>query len=310
MTQQTPKTKTVKKGYKRYNYDNGLPFQGTLDTNIIEWKDRVLKKNKAAMIIIDGGVGEGKTTLSVHIADFINGAYEKQKDGTYKTIKNNFIDFKKQLSMGGEDFRKKLKGCFNEHLPVCIYDEAGDFEKRGSLTRFNAEMNRVFETYRAFKVVVILTLPSFKVLDNHLLDKQIARALVHCRDRNNFYGAYNGYSLYRMFYIQEKMKKLIVSPFAYNLVQPNFRGNFLDLLPARAQELDKLTTKGKLGILDEVEVKGYINYAHISKYIGRSIVWVKKKVNQLGIIPAKTHKNKAYFEKNILETLNKLKRGS
>ena len=46
---------------------NGQLFDDSLNKNIQGLKDRVAI-NKAAMLVIDGGVGEGKTTLAVEIA--------------------------------------------------------------------------------------------------------------------------------------------------------------------------------------------------------------------------------------------------
>ena len=37
-------------------------------------------------------------------------------------------------------------------LHVIVYDEAGDFNRRGALTKSNAQLNRAFEACRAFKI--------------------------------------------------------------------------------------------------------------------------------------------------------------
>ena len=51
---------------KRFMYNStGLPFNGRLAKSINDQRIRI-KKKKASMIIIDGGVGEGKTTLAYH----------------------------------------------------------------------------------------------------------------------------------------------------------------------------------------------------------------------------------------------------
>lgn len=274
---------------KRCLYNHGLPFSTGLDLNLDDIKLRV-EKNKAALIVIDGGVGEGKTTLCVECAEYITGLE---------------LIFKEQLAMGGGDFARKLKICFKAGYFIVIYDEAGDFNKRGALTRFNAMLNRIFETYRAFKILVILCLPSFSVLDNSLFDKQIPRLLLHCEDRNELYGNYKGYSLYRMFYLREKMKKLVVKPFAYSLVEPNFRGHFLDLKPARAKELDKFTISGKLDILDESEIvfEGMLSFYELSEKLEMSVSWIKKKMMALEIKERKVHKNRKYFDQGVLEIL-------
>lgn len=274
---------------KRFLYDHDLPFSVGLDLNLDDIKDRI-ERRKAALIVIDGGVGEGKTTLAVECAEYITGEE---------------IIFVEQLAMGGGDFAKKLKICFNKGYVVVVYDEGGDFNKRGSLTRFNAMLNRIFDTYRAFKILVFICLPNFSVLDNSLFDKQIPRLLLHCESRNDYYGDYKGYSLYRMFYLREKMKKLTVKPFAFSLVEPNFRGHFLDLKPERSKELDKYSISGKLDILDmsEITFEGLLSFYEVSEKIEKSVSWVKKKMTALEIREKKTYKNRKYFDQGVLEIL-------
>jgi hypothetical protein len=187
--------------------------------------------------------------------------------------------------MGGSDFLKKLRICFDERLPVIIYTEAGDFNKRGSLSKFNAVLNRTFETFRAFQIVVILDLPSFHVLDNDLFDKNIPRLLIHLKGRNENYGNYQCYSLYRMMYIKDKMKKLVVKPFAYDLVEDNFRGHFKNLPTERRALLDRVSIRGKLRILrkSEIEAAGLFNYVGLATKVEMSIGWVKKQITLLNI---------------------------
>jgi len=73
--------------------------------------------------------------------------------------------------------------CVTNKRNVIVYDEAGDFNTRASLTYFNQNMNRVFETYRALGIIVILCLPSFADIDTSLMKKKIARMLIHCYAR-------------------------------------------------------------------------------------------------------------------------------
>lgn len=274
----------------KYLYNNGLPFSSKLDENLDDLKERVLKNNKAALIIVDGAIGEGKTTLCVHIGDYLTGEE---------------IVFNEQLAMGGQDFTKKLRVCFTKKYVVIVYDEAGDFNRRGSLTRFNAMLNRVFETYRAFKIIVILSLPLFSVLDNDLFDKQIPRLLIHCFDRNNEYGDYKAYSLYRMLFIREKMKKLTIKTAAYGMTEPNFRGHFKDLSPARRRKLDLFSTQGKFAMLElaDIQFKGLLSYDDIARKLAKSVIWVKQKTSKLKIPHKKTYKRKRYFESSVIDRL-------
>ena len=276
---------------------NDLYFSTKLAENLDSLNDRVIKK-KASLLLVDGGVGEGKTTLMVHLADYINSLHGK---GPISLESKNHP----QLALGGEDFLKKLRTCYEEKLPCIIYDEAGDFNRRGSLTRFNATLNRTFETFRGFRILVILGLPSFNVLDNDLFDKGIPRLLVHAYGRTPRQGHISGFSLYRMLYIKERMKKLVVKPFAYTLVDPNFRGHFRDLNPSRSASLDKISTEGKIVELKKSEIKilGLLGYKELSSKLGRSVVWVRMAVGKLRLKPARVINRARYFNEDQFNTL-------
>jgi len=273
-------------------YSHGLPFSFDLSGDLEDQIKRI-NDNKASMILVDGGVGQGKTTLSVEIADFIEGKP---------------IDLKNQLALGGTDFIKKLKLCFMNKNKVLIYDEAGDFSSRGALTQFNHMLNRVFETYRAFKIIIILVLPSFTDLDKSLFKKQIPRILIHCSERNNNYGNYSVYSLWHMWYILYKMKKLIVKNDAFRFTTPCKHGHFLNLPAKRSKELDFISTTNKKDILGhaEIQIDGLMSYADLSKRLGRSMIWVKKAVAELDLKAKKLYKSKKYFDDKTLDKLSEL----
>jgi Mor family transcriptional regulator len=278
--------------------ENLLPFSKKLAENLDDLDDRVFRKNKASLIIVDGGVGEGKTTKCVHIMDYINYKHDFQEvDLGEKAC---------QLAMGGEDFTKKLVICFGRKLPTCTYDEAGDFHKRGSMTRLNALINRTFETYRAFKVLVIIALPSFHVLDQDIFDKEIPRLLIHLYGRTMNQGNGRCYSLNGMLKLRAKMEKLKhFKKHAYKLVEPNFFIHFKNLSDARSKALDILSTRGKIKGLKQAEIKfeGLVNYSELSKKVGRSEIWVKKVVNELKIHHVKVFEKRYYFPASAVDNL-------
>jgi hypothetical protein len=282
---------------KSTNYKD-IPFSQALAESLEDLDDRVNKDNKAALIIIDGGVGEGKTTLAVEVMDFINARHGLEPV-------NLTYDGVRQLAMGGEDFSKKLLICQAAGLPIEAYDEAGDFNKRGSLTRFNALINRTFETYRAFKIIVILCLPSFSVLDQEIFDKNIPRLLIRVHSRTNNQGNGKAFSLYRMLYIRERMKKLVVKTQAYGKVDPNFHIHFKNLEPARCAALDSLSTKGKLKELKGAEIKyeGLLNYSELARKVGRSEKWVKNSFIELKVKSVKTFQKRKYFNPETVDQL-------
>lgn len=282
---------------KTFKYSYGLPFSEFLTKSLNSLYRRV-EIGKASMVIIDGEIGEGKTTYGVHIADYYNKMYGLP---TIDLKKNNHP----QLACGGGDFVKKMRECYDKGLPVIIYDEAGDFNKRGSLTQFNAMLNRTFEMYRAFKIIIILCLPTMAVLDDSLFLKGIPRILINVKKRNYNQGNFSLYSLYRMFYIRDKMKKLIVKPFAYQIVNDNVRGHFLDLEPRRALELNDITIENKKEFLMDSQrrMEGLMNYIEIAHKVVRSVCWVRNKVNKLKLKPAAVMKKQKYFKEDVVNTL-------
>jgi len=278
-------------------YQNGLPFNGPLDMNLDKLIDRVDKK-KASLIVIDGGIGEGKTTKMIHLLDYIN-----KKKG-FPEIE---IDKKgPQLGMGGVSFMKKLRTCFEDKLPCIGYDEAGDFSRRGSLTGFNAMINRTFETFRAFKCIVIMALPNFDVLDQQLLDNKIPRLLLHLKDRTENTGNYYGYSLYRMQLLKYRMSKLKIKNYAYSTVWPNFYGHYLDLTPERSKMLDKVSTSSKIDILRKSEIKaeGLMTYPELATKLMKSIIWVRNAVATHKIKVKREIGRQKYFDQQALNILS------
>ena len=269
-------------------YDYGLPFSERLGINLDDIIARI-DLNKASLIIVDGGIGEGKTTLAVHLADYINKARGLPP-----------IEFGDQIALGGEEFTEKLRICFGKKLPVLVYDEAGDFNRRGALTRFNMNLNRTFEMYRAFKIIIILCLPLFSVLDQEIFNKRIPQFLVHLKGRTRTQGDIFCYSLYRMFYLRAKMDKLIVKPFAYQLIEPNLFGHFLDLPPERAKALGEYSTKGKMDFLisSEISLQGLTNIKQIARKMSRTPAWVRELVRQARIKAVKKIKGTNYFNED------------
>jgi hypothetical protein len=275
-----------------------LAFSKKLAENLDDLDDRVFRKNFASLIIVDGGVGTGKTTLDVHIMDYINKKHSLDLvDLTDKTA---------QLSMGGEDFTNKLTICFGRKLPICTYDEAGDFHKRGSMTRLNALINRTFETYRAFKIIVILSLPVFNVLDQDIFDKEIPRLLIHIYHRSMNQADAKCYSLKGMLRLRAKMEKLKhFKKLAYNRVEPNFFIHVKNLPEDRRHALDVLSTRGKIKGLKQASIKfeGLLSYVELSKKVGRSEVWVRKTLKELKVRSVKTFERRNYFPAEAVDQL-------
>lgn len=285
---------------RRYLYDNGLPFDGPLDKNLDSAINRVEKKRKASCIIIDGIPGNGKTTFLVHMLDYINKKYNLPEASL--EIKNH-----PQLSMGGEQFVEYLRKGKKEGIVILGYDEAGDFDRRDFKGKFNRMLNNIFQRYRGFKIILILCLPNFNVLETRLFQYGIPRMLFHCHDKEEDYSNYSAYSLVGMNWIRYWFKKLpeAINYMCYSKCEPAFRGQFLDLPPERSKQLDLLSTRAKLDLTIEAEIQmsDLVTYSRISQNFSISIDWARHLVSKLKIRPLKKIRRISYFDKSAIDII-------
>jgi len=283
----------------RYIYDHGLPFSQKLAENIRSQLKRIDGK-RASLVILDGGIGSGKTTLAIELMDYTN------KERGLTTVSLGLKDHP-QMALGGKQFSSQFRACDKLKLPAITYDEAGDFSRRGAITQFNMMLNRLFETYRGFKIMVIVCLPNFNVLDNQLFDNQIPRMLIHITGRNMKYGNFKVYSLSQMNWIRYWFDKLPkgAKHKCFSKVEPNFQGHFLNLLPGRERILDKLSTFGKKNLLKQTDIamRGLLDYQEIANQTNRSINWVRLNLKQMKIEHVTLIDQKKMFDKTVLAAL-------
>lgn len=273
-------------------YSYGKPFSQIVCKVMNSVRDRIEMK-KAAIVVIDGGLGSGKTTLAIHLAEEYQGTP---------------INLEHQYAFGGDQFIEKLNICNELGYKVVIYDEAGDFSRRNALSEFNRKINMVFDTFRVFSIMVIVVLPIFSVLDKHLFDLQVPRLLFNCHARKKYQGNFRAYSLDKMNHLRFKMRdrKFISENIAYSLVTPNFRGHFLDLTPEKSKELEGITLEGKTGILTDniLKSKGLVSKEFFMKRLGKTKQTVERYMREEGVKPEVIYKNKAYYHKELLEFLS------
>jgi len=283
-----------------YLYEYGTAFTKSLKKNIDIQLERVENK-RASMIVIDGAVGTGKTTLAVEIMDYIN-----SKTGKDKVILNPKEH--PQIALGGKEFIGCFNKCYKEGYKVLTYDEGGDFSKRGAITKLNRTLNRAFETYRGFKILVIICLPNFSILDSLLFENEIPRLLVHITDRSKYQGEYFLYSLSQMNWLRYWFNKLNVATRkkAFSYVLPNAKGHFKNLPPMREKELDKLSTAGKSKVWKETEIQleGLYSYKELAKALNITHQHVRTKVNKLKIKHVRMIDRVKYFDKSVFDKLN------
>jgi len=280
-------------------YSNGLPFDGHLAKNLEEQVGRV-KGKKASLLIIDGLQGEGKTTLLVEIMDEVNRIYG------LPPVKLDLTDHP-QMAMGNKEFIRFFRQAKDENLVILGYDEAMDYNKRGSMTRLNQILNEVFSKFRGFRIIIVMALPNFCKLDDTLFDLGIPRGLLHCRDRDDNYGTFDAYSLSGMNWIRFWFDKLPkgAKNMAYGKVIPNFRGQFKDLEYSRSAKLDILSTRSKQKSLSEAEIEaeGLMGYNKLATKCARSIIWVRQAVSKLNIKSSRLINRTKYFDEYALNRL-------
>jgi len=288
----------IKKERKLY-FSNGLPFTDPLGRAIDQQLERI-KDRKASCILIDGSIGMGKTTLAKLVMDYVN---KKNKSGPVDlSIKNH-----PQLSLGGKEFTGCFRDTHRKGLKVITYDEAGDFNRRGAIRSFNQMINRLFETYRGFQILVIICLPTFHILDSQLFTNNIPRMLLHITNRNNSYATFKAYSLSGMNWIRYWYDKLPkgASHKCYGKVSPNFYGKFYNLSKADEKALDILSTHGKKNLLKkaEKELRGLMSYTEIGEKLGKSVVWVRAALKDLKINHKAMMERKKMFDKGVVDRL-------
>lgn len=223
--------------YQRENlYDYGLPFSEKLAENLEAIKSRTFFniRRLPSMIIIDGGSGLGKTTLAVLIGSYLEG---------------RLFDMR-QKGEGTDRFLEAVEFCIANKRQVVIYDEAGDFERKATMTKANRAINRVFDIYRTFGIVVIVCLPYLGKLDSGPFDNKIPRLLIHLIKGNDKYSTFAGYSLVGMLWIRHHLKvmerKYPIKERAYSNVEPNFYGQVKRPPSWLQKQIDDSSDAGKL----------------------------------------------------------------
>jgi hypothetical protein len=263
------------------------------------------------MIVLDGMQGEGKTTMAIHIADYLKGAYRRVSADKWEFDASKAVDLSRQYGMGGAKFVEVLQMCVDALLQQAIYDEGGDFNKRGALTEFNRLLNRIFETYRTFRICPIMSLPSASVLDKELFIKGIPRLCLHIENRSETYGNYRAYSLWRMMHVLHKMTKNVVPQQAYRKTYPNFYGQFLDLPPQRRDELRRISDEGKKEILttNVLKQRGLVSMPDLAKQLNVTRQHLNFIIRKTNVSESNIHKRIRYFDSESVAKITAAMRG-
>lgn len=223
--------KRGRKGNKEL-YDHGLPFPEDFANEVITPCIQNLKRTPS-ILVIDGPPGTGKTTLAVHIADYVNGSpMDLSKDSL-------------QLAMGGDDLINKAEPCSKKGFKVLIFDEA-DLDKRQSLTKYNQNLFGFFREYRSLSILIIVIIQNVSWIDNRLWELGVIEGLIHLHDPQENYTSYQVYDLENLSYLLYRMDKMgMQKRKAYSIVHGYKRGHFLNLPEDRRKALELLSNKQK-----------------------------------------------------------------
>lgn len=283
---------------KRYLYDYGLPFSKHLTEEFLDPIGRKVAGRGAACFVIDGASGNGKTTFAVHIADYFEGApISLEKDNH------------PQLSMGGGTFIANALKCHEQGKKVIIYDEAGDFSKYATMTKFNRMLNEFFEKYRYTKLIVIICLPNFNDLDAGLFNKGLVRGLLHCNDATRNQTSFTAFDMDEIGYLRKRMKDY---PFhtskAYWYVEYFSKGHFLDLPPERARQLEELSSSDKAESIKNklLRKSDLLTYDEIARKLGVTKSWVGANVRKHRLEADDVEGRVLLFSDHVVKELKKV----
>ena len=284
---------------KAYYYDNGTPFQDFEKVNM-NINNLILRKKdkKPCLVLIDGISSSGKTTKAIHLVNLINKKHNlEEMDLTTKGL---------QIGTGASDFLSKLRPCAEQGYPAIIFDEAGEYNKRGWNSKLNKILDSVMDTFRAYKIIVFFVLHDFTELPKHIWNAKIPTFLIHLKERRKGVGRSYWYELKSMYYIINNRKTEVFPEASYDRVFPNFRCDFKNLEPEKANALDRLSTNAKKSRLEgsEIAIQGLLGFSDIAKLMLRSEAWVKKTISSMKIKEERIFKKKKYYTQEILGKLN------
>lgn len=258
-------------------------------------KAEVLLDNPA-LIVIDGELGTGKTTFGAQYADEFNGP----------------IPFEQFIGMGSEKFAE-VYDLNKKRIKCIVYDESGDYAKASSSGSLVKNLNRIFETFRQYKIVVLLIRPRFYTIPSHLFELGVVKIIYNMERRVE-----KKYVKMRVYYPDridwlvsqaDNLKKMkIPMKLVYGRVHPNRKDYFTDYGDKdRRKLLEMFSLAGKDQITKEVYLKqqGLVSFDDLVRIIGRSKAFMYNTIKKLGIKSETTYKKKKYYAKETIDIIKK-----
>ena len=222
----------------KLEYENGYPYSDPLPSWLDYQSELVQKKNKAALIFVDGELGQGKSTMAAQMLRQVDSGFKDNKE----SIQLRYMLGGKELLQGvGKAHKAGAKGI--------IFDEAGiDMSSRSAMTTMNRNLLSFFQIHRALKMVVFVVLPTIKIIDRQIFDYGIHRFTVHTFGMvNGKYTRFRVYdrdatlSLHMRLRNYDNLRQAYFAPSGFN----NFRGVSKPLPASYQRLLDEMGLEAK-----------------------------------------------------------------
>jgi len=194
------------------------------------------KKDKDAVICIDGAEGAGKSTFAFQIGKYVDPTLDLSR-----------------VVFDAESFRKAI---FKAKKGQCvIYDEAfTGFSSRSSLSAINRVLVSLMMQMRQKNLFVLIVLPTF-----FLLDKYVAlfrtKALIHVYENKGIRGYFRLYNRKKkkLLYLMGKQTYSYGSKASGKYVRTKFKGRFYGVFALGDEKCEEEYRKKKIKALEMTE---------------------------------------------------------
>lgn len=259
----------------RFLYDNGYSYTDPLP----EWIERagsLVREKKASIILVDGELGNGKSTLAVNMA--------RQLDPGFKATEESY---RLRYTMGGRQFRDGFIRAFEGGAKVIVFDESGaDYTSRGALSALNSQLNRVFQMSRQFGLVIFLVLPNIVLLDRQLFRIGAHRFTVHVHSsKANKYNSFRVFGREETIFLHNRLQDELNPRRAYfsPSILSNYDGNALPAPPAHQALIDKIGLEYKVENIKALSAGTGLTLDEVSHKLDVSRITLNSYMNRLGI---------------------------
>lgn len=215
---------------------NGYPYSNPLPEWLDYAQNLVLKQGKATLIFVDGGLGEGKSSMAAQMV--------RQLDPGLDGSKESYL---LRYHLGGQALLNNFNKAYEAGCKAVIFDESGiDMNSRRAMSGMNMRLLELFQIYRAYKIVVIMVLPTIKIIDSQIFDYGIHRFTVNVHSLKR--GEYNRFTVFdreASIHLYHNLKKYRDIRRAYRTPFSNFDGMCKPLPLEHQKVLDSLGMEAK-----------------------------------------------------------------